>query len=75
MNPPIVKKHKISRDLNDDMFIDCAIAAKAKYIVSGDNDLLCLKEINNIEILNPKYFLEILNKKSAGKERNQGTGA
>jgi len=49
------------------MFIDCAIAAKAKYIVSGDNDLLCLKETDNIEIITPKIFLEILKNKSAGK--------
>ena len=30
---------KICRDPDDDKFINCAIDAKAIYIVSGDNDL------------------------------------
>ena len=34
---------KVCRDPDDDKFINCAIDAKAIYIVSGDNDLLTLK--------------------------------
>ena len=33
---------KICRDPDDDKFINCAIDAKAIYIVSGDNDLLTI---------------------------------
>jgi len=35
---------KVCRDPDDDKFINCAIDAKAIYIVSGDNDLLTLKK-------------------------------
>ena len=35
---------KVSRDVKDDKFINCAIDAKAIYIVSGDNDLLTIKK-------------------------------
>ncbi len=33
---------QISRDPDDDKFIACALAAKVKFIVSGDQDLLCI---------------------------------
>lgn len=45
------------RDLKDTKIIACAISAKADYIVSGDKDLLDLKEYKGIKILNPRVFL------------------
>ena len=54
------KKVRICRDPFDDMFIDCAIAGKASYIVSGDNDLLSLKEYMGIEIVKATTFLSRL---------------
>ncbi|MFA6388681.1 MAG: hypothetical protein WCW27_05480 [Patescibacteria group bacterium] len=39
------------------MFIHCALAGKAQYIISGDKDLLDLKNISNIIIIKPKNFL------------------
>jgi len=53
---------KVCRDPNDDKFLDCALSAGAKYIVSGDNDLLSLTRFQSIEIVNPAVFLGILNK-------------
>ena len=47
---------KICRDPDDDKFINCAIDAKAIYIVSGDNDLLTIKHFEGIEIVTAREF-------------------
>lgn len=47
----------ISRDPDDDKFIACAVAAKAKVIVSGDQDLLEVGTYKNISIVTPKKFI------------------
>lgn len=48
--PPLAKP--ICRDPDDDHVIACAIAAKADAIISGDRDLLDLREYQGIAILN-----------------------
>ena len=50
----------IGRDAKDDKFLACAVEAKADYIISGDEDLLDLKEYEGIKIVTPRQFLEIL---------------
>lgn len=47
-----------SRDPDDDKFIECALDAKALYIVSGDNDLLVLKEYGGVRIVTAKAFCD-----------------
>ena len=47
------------RDLKDTKIIACALSAKAGYIVTGDKDLLVLKEYKGIRIANPKTFLDL----------------
>lgn len=55
---------KVSRDPKDDKFINCAIDAKAIYIVSGDSDLLTIKNFAGIEIVTAREFYDkYLNKK------------
>jgi putative PIN family toxin of toxin-antitoxin system len=54
---PTILDKPISRDPDDDKFIALALAAKCPYIVSGDNDLLSLKNIGGIEILKPADFV------------------
>ena len=49
---------KICRDHDDDKFINCAIDAKAIYIVSGDSDLLTIKNFAGIEIVTAREFYE-----------------
>lgn len=49
---------KISRDPDDDKFINCAKDARALYIVSGDKDLLVLEQYENIQIITAKEFCE-----------------
>jgi uncharacterized protein len=48
------------RDIKDAKIISCAISSGADYIVTGDKDLLVLKEYRNIKILSPREFLDCL---------------
>lgn len=50
----------VSRDPKDDIFLACALAAKANYIVSEDNDLLVLNPYEGIKIINALEFLNVL---------------
>ena len=49
---------EICRDPDDNKFLECASAAKAMYIVSGDKDLLVLTRYKDIEIITAKAFCE-----------------
>ena len=46
----------LSRDPDDDKFIECAVDSKSLYIVSGDQDLLVLKHVGNVEIITAADF-------------------
>lgn len=50
----------VCRDTKDNKVIECAIEGKANYILSGDLDLKVLKEYQNIRIVSPNEFLELL---------------
>jgi predicted nucleic acid-binding protein len=39
------------------MFIDCAVSGKAPYLVSGDRDLLDLKQVMSVRIIDARTFL------------------
>jgi len=56
-----VGKHKklkeiISRDVDDDNVLAVAIFEKVDCIVTGDKDLLIVKNYKNIKILSPRDF-------------------
>ena len=51
-----------SRDPQDDKFLAAALEGNARYVVSGDRDLLDLKTYRNISLLRPAAFLKILHK-------------
>lgn len=53
----IRKSFCLCRDPKDDMFIDCAIAGKARYIVSGDRDLLALEKVMSVRIVDARRFV------------------
>ena len=44
----------IQEDLEDNKFLEAAIAEKADFIISQDNHLLKLKEYLGIRIINPE---------------------
>jgi putative PIN family toxin of toxin-antitoxin system len=46
----------ICRDPDDDQILSCALSAEADYLVTGDSDLLELKEFHGIRILTPAAF-------------------
>jgi putative PIN family toxin of toxin-antitoxin system len=48
----------IPKDPADDKFIECAVALKANIVVSGDREILAVKEYMGIKILTPRLFLD-----------------
>ena len=46
-----------SRDRKDDIFLACALSARASFIVSNDQDLLDLGKPFGIEIIRPVQFI------------------
>ena len=56
--PVIIQSPVIAcRDPHDDKFLSVAVTAKARCIVSGDNDLLILHPFEGIPILKPVDFV------------------
>lgn len=50
---------KLCRDPKDDKILDLAVSGGAKYIVTGDSDLLVLNPFQGIQILLPEQFLAL----------------
>lgn len=60
LNPEDLPIH--SRDIKDDKLLNCAIAGKCDYLVTGDNDLLVLnssKSLDNLKIITASNFISI----------------
>jgi putative PIN family toxin of toxin-antitoxin system len=51
---------RICRDPDDDQVIACAVAGRADVIVSGDQDLLVLKQVGDVPILSASQFLKLV---------------
>jgi putative PIN family toxin of toxin-antitoxin system len=57
---PVISEIKIiTEDPKDNMFLECAIANDADYIISGDIHLLALESYKNIMTLSPVSFLQL----------------
>jgi putative PIN family toxin of toxin-antitoxin system len=50
----------VPRDPEDNMVLECAIQGQSQYIVSGDKDLLIMKEFRGIQIVRAADFLRVL---------------
>lgn len=59
---PVEKIDAIKDDPDDNMHLEAAVAGNVEYIVSGDPDLLDLKEFRGIKIMTAKEFLNELQK-------------
>jgi putative PIN family toxin of toxin-antitoxin system len=57
---PVALSEPVCSDLEDDKFIECALAAHAQYIVSRDRHLLQLEKPFGIKIIDDRAFLAIL---------------
>jgi putative PIN family toxin of toxin-antitoxin system len=55
-------EQQVSRDIDDDTVLACALAARAKLIISGDDDLLVLQQFADILIKTPSQALRKINK-------------
>ena len=51
-------KVTVCRDPDDDKFLGCALDSRAVYVVSGDKDLLTLKNYEGIEIITAREFCD-----------------
>ena len=49
---------RVKDDPDDDKFIDCAISARARYIISGDSHLLKVKQFKTVKIVSSAQFVE-----------------
>lgn len=54
---PSERMREVSADPADDRFLECAVAAKAQVIVSGDRHLLPLEEFRGVLVMEPAAFL------------------
>lgn len=50
----------VSADPDDDKYIAAAIEGRASFVVSGDPDLLDVKEHQGVRIITPRAFLDLL---------------
>jgi uncharacterized protein len=50
----------VREDSADNRILECAIAASAEYLVSGDKHLLKLKSHSGIEVVSPQGFMAAL---------------
>ncbi len=58
--PPVV------RDPHDDMFVATALAGSADYIVSEDKDLLTLKQVDGVRVVNAEAFVRLFEAEAEG---------
>jgi len=57
---PSVTINVVLEDQEDNRILECAVAAKADYVITGDSHLLKLNNYLNIDVLNAAAFLEKL---------------
>ena len=53
----VAQEIRVSRDPNDDKFLEAALNGRADVLVTGDRDLLDLHPFRGIEILTPADYL------------------
>lgn len=51
--------HVVEEDPDDDKFIECAVALKAAFVISGDKKLAAIQEFLGTKIITPREFLTI----------------
>lgn len=54
--------HVVEEDPDHDKFIECAVALKAKFVITGDNAIREIRNYMNIKIVSPREFLNSLRK-------------
>ncbi|OPX34400.1 putative toxin-antitoxin system toxin component, PIN family [candidate division KSB1 bacterium 4484_188] len=49
----------VENDPEDDKFFECVVSLKAKFIISGDKEVLSIKKYMDIDIVTPVDFLKM----------------
>ena len=57
---PSVRVALIHDDPQDNMFLECAVAAQAGFIISGDRHLRKITAFHGIPILSPREYLTLV---------------
>lgn len=58
---PNLRLRGVTSDPDDEMFLECAVAGEAHFLVTGDKrHLQSLVEVRGVRIVSPVAFLEIL---------------
>ena len=50
----------VSRDPDDDTYLAAAVEGRATFVVTGDSDLLDIREHAGIQVVTPRQFLDAL---------------
>ena len=58
--PQVPALNVIEVDPSDNKYLECALAASARWIITGDKHLLQLKKYQGIHIITPRQFLQQL---------------
>jgi uncharacterized protein len=56
----IIEKVQECRDPKDDKILELALNGQARYIVSGDKDLLVLNPFRDVKIVTAEEFLKVV---------------
>lgn len=51
---------KVCRDSDDDYILAAAVNAECNFLVTGDKDLLALKDVAGMKIVTPREFAELV---------------
>jgi predicted nucleic acid-binding protein len=51
---------KICRDPDDNLILSAAVNAGCTHLVTGDKDLMMLKSVSGVGILNPREFEKLV---------------
>jgi putative PIN family toxin of toxin-antitoxin system len=54
--------HTVEEDPDDDKFIECAVALKAKFVITGDRAVRKIQDYMNIKMVSPREFISSFRK-------------
>ena len=59
---PKIKVDEIPKDQADNKVLECALAAKADYLITGNKNHFTFSEFKGIKVLSPAEFTEVISK-------------